>query len=140
MTRLLSRLSAFLLLGLGSCSQPWPTAEKEQVRELLSRGPQGLECWDSAWMEANKRRNYSYFGDSDKCKKNIKILDISVFNDRVTGVARCRIGSIEAEYKLSVFKSDKRNDYYGGYFCSSAQEKDISKLPVGSVTDFEGAM
>jgi hypothetical protein len=91
-------------------------------------------------MEANKRQNYPYFKDSDECKRSLSILDISVTDERVTGVSRCRIGSVVAEYKLSVFKSNKRNDYYGGYFCTKAQGENLTDLRAGSVTDAEGAM
>ena len=140
MTPFGSRLISLSLVSLGACSQPWPAGKEEQVRELLSRGPQGLQCWDSAWMKANKRQNYPYFEDSDECKRSLSILDISATDERVTGVARCRIGSVAAEYKLSVFKSDKRNDYYGGYFCTKAQGENLTSLPAGSVTDAEGAM
>ena len=90
-------------------------------------------------MKANKRRNYPYFKDSDDCKKSLLIMDISSNNERVTGVARCEVGSVQGEYKLSVFKSQKRNDYYGGYFCTKAQGENLDKMPVGSVTDAEGA-
>ena len=91
-------------------------------------------------MKANKQQNYPYFADSDECKKSLSILVISATHERITGVARCRIGSVEAEYKLSIFKSDKRNDYYGGYFCTKAQGANLTNLPAGSVTDAEGAM
>jgi len=140
MTPSRSRITVFSLLILGACSQPWPTGGEEQVQELLARGPQGLQCWDSAWMKANKERNYPYFSDSDECKKSLSIIEISSDEERATGVARCRIGSVDAEYKLSIFRSSERNDYYGGYFCTKAQGENLGSLPVGSVTDAEGAM
>ena len=127
-------------LSLGACSQLWPANGEEQVQELLARGPQGLQCWDSTWMKANKKRNYPYFSDSDECKNSLSIIEIYSDEKRATGVARCRIGSVEAEYKLSVFRSSERKDYYGGYFCTKAQGENLGSLPVGSVTDAEGAI
>lgn len=133
--RLLAQEIAFFIIALGACSRPWPVDEIERVKELLSKGPRGFDCYQSTWMQENGVSSYSYFSDSDSCRKNIKIKYVIYDNNRVIGVARCKISLIGAEYKITVFKSDKINSSYGGYLCTSAHGENLSRFPVGSITD-----
>jgi hypothetical protein len=128
-----------LLTCLPACSANWPKDEEAQVQSLLAGGAKGLDCYESSWMSKNKSGSHSYFADSDQCKANLRILKVSTYPDRVTGVARCKIGPIEAEYRVTVFKEERQNDRWGGYYCSSANGETVSQLAPGAVTDGEVA-
>lgn len=140
MMRLSKRSLIFVLLCTGACSQDWPADGEKKVRDRLSKGPQGMDCYRSAWMKKQQSPSYAYFNDSDICKSNLKIVRVTKYEDRVTGVARCRVGSIEAEFSVSVFRSKELTDSWGGYFCSEAYGKNLSQFPAGSITADDGGM